>query len=236
MTYQIKTPIFEGPISLLLDLIERRKLEINQISLAAVTDDFLNYVKTLTEFKLGDVSQFILVAATLILIKSKSLLPAMELTAEEESSIGDLEERLRRYQIIKSVLPVLKKQFGKNIIFYRQNVPFSPVFAPGKLINLKNLAEAVRQVIEEMPKKEFLTEVAVGKVISLQEMMHQLIDRIERSLQLTFKEISNGDFKNEREKKFHIIVSFLALLELIHQGLVVANQDRQFEDITLIKI
>ena len=235
IAYQVHTPVFEGPLELLLELIEKRKLEINKISLASVTDDFLNYVKTMTELKLGDISQFILVAATRVLIKSKSLLPMMELTTEEEGSIKDLEERLRRFQIIKSTMPALKTMFGQFVIFNRVGVPFMSVFAPDKNTNQTSLQEAGWRVINEMPKREFLPQVPVKKVISLQEMMQSLISRIEKGLQLSFKEFAKGDFKDKKEEKVHVVVGFLALLELVHQGLIQVFQDSLFNDITIDK-
>ena len=100
-TYQVKTPIFEGPLDLLLNLIEKRKLFINEISLAEVTDDYLTYIKNLPKISISDMTIFILIAATLILIKSKSLISNIELTEEEEGQIEDLERRLKIYQKIK---------------------------------------------------------------------------------------------------------------------------------------
>ena len=119
-TYEIKTPIFQGPFGLLLDLVEKRKLFINDLSLASVTDDYLRYVSELSRLgeKLNhsEVSSFIAVAATLILIKSKSLLPNLSLSGEEESDIKNLEERLRLYQEFCRLADHVKSKFGQKII------------------------------------------------------------------------------------------------------------------------
>jgi len=235
--YQVKTPVFEGPLPLLLELVEKRKLPINQLSLSEVTDEFLNYIKELEGLNLGDVSEFVLVAATLILIKSKSLLPQMELTPEEESSIKDLEERLRRLEIIKSIMPAVKNQFGKKVIFDRRSAPFIPVFAPDKTITLENLTEAAWSVINALPKKEFIPEARVANVVSIEEMMKNLIVRIEEGLRLSFKNLSSGkEFKDKREEKFHVVVSFLAMLELVHQGIISVHQESNFNDIAIEKV
>ena len=234
-TYQIKTPVFEGPLELLLEFIEKRKLEINQVNLAAVTDDFLNHLKTASELKLGDISQFILVAATLILIKSKSLLPAMALSEEEESTIAELEERLRRFQIIKSVLPALKTAFGQQVIFNRSGVPFIPVFVPDPAANLPVLRDSLRRAFDEMPKKEFLPQVPVRRVVSLEDLMRSLVDRIEKGLQMTFRDFTKGNFKSKQEEKFYLVVSFLALLELVNQGLIEVSQGGYFGEIAIEK-
>ena len=105
-TYQVKAGSFEGPLELLLSLIENRKFFVNEISLAEVTNDYIGYIKSITNVSndkhIADVSYFILIASTLILIKSKSLLPNLELTEDENEKITDLEQRLKLYQIIKN--------------------------------------------------------------------------------------------------------------------------------------
>ena len=113
-SYKVKLSSFEGPFSLLLSLIEDRKLHINDISLSQVTEDYLSYVNTLESKDPREVSSFIFVAATLILIKSKSLLPNLTLTEEEEGDIKNLEERLRLYELYTRLGGGLKKLFGKK--------------------------------------------------------------------------------------------------------------------------
>src|ERR1035437_6688374 len=98
-SYKIKTNAFEGPFHLLLSLIEERKFFINDLSLAQVTEDYLNYVNKLEKKNTSEISNFIVIAATLILIKSKSLLPNLNLTSEEESDIHNLEDRLKLYEL-----------------------------------------------------------------------------------------------------------------------------------------
>ena len=91
MSFTVKQQQFEGPLELLLDLIEKRKLFVSDIALAQVTDDYIAHIKSSTEFPIADSAQFILVASTLLLIKSKSLLPSLDLTTEEQADIKDLE-------------------------------------------------------------------------------------------------------------------------------------------------
>src|ERR1700722_4197493 len=94
-SFSVRTPLYEGPLELLLDLIEKRKLLVNDISLAAVTEEYVSHVRAQTTFPVEAVANFIQIAATLILIKSKSLIPNLSLTEEEQTDINDLEERLR---------------------------------------------------------------------------------------------------------------------------------------------
>jgi segregation and condensation protein A len=92
--FLVKTEAFEGPLDLLLHLIEKRKLLINEVSLIKITDDYIEYIQSHDNISLKNNAHFILVASTLVLIKSKSLLPTLELTREEEQDIEDLEARI----------------------------------------------------------------------------------------------------------------------------------------------
>ena len=113
----MKTQVFEGPLDLLLELVTKRRLFVNDVSLAEVTDDFIKYLDEHEEFPLGESAEFIVIASTLMLIKSRSLLPQIALTDEEEESIQDLESRLALYARVKELASNLKSIFGKQIIF-----------------------------------------------------------------------------------------------------------------------
>src|SRR3989344_738418 len=116
-SYIVKTGSFQGPLDLLLDLIEKRKLPISEVSLAGVADDYITYVKTLSEFPIAMSAHFILIASTLLLIKSKSLLPNLELSDEEKGGIEDLERRLRLYQRSRDLGRHVRALFGNAVIF-----------------------------------------------------------------------------------------------------------------------
>ncbi len=232
--YKVKAGTFEGPMDVLLSLIEERKLFINEISLAAIADDYIAYVRSLGGFRAGDVTGFILVAATLVLIKSKSLLPNLSLTEEESGQIVDLERRLRLYQLIKEAGIPIKEQFGKAIIFARsETFDMGPVFSPDATLTTEALHEAMRTIIATAPKKEFLPEVTIKKVISIEEMIASLTERIEQGLATSFRNFAKHGSAPTKEEKVYVIVSFLAMLELVREGLINAIQENKFEDITL---
>lgn len=240
-SYKIKTGSFEGPFSLLLSLVEDRKLFINDVSLAEVTEDYLNYVNKLqasqefsTSTQVAEMSSFIVVAATLILIKSKSLLPNLNLTSEEESDIKNLEDRLRQYEQFSKLSLHIKNNFGQNIIFSpleRKNDFL--VFLPDDQITADSMMGFARTVLGRMPKKTFLPEVEVRKVINIEEMIEKLMDRIQSSIKTSFKDFS-GKSGNKEEKVF-VIVSFLAMLELVRKGVIDAAQEGHGEDIIIEK-
>src|SRR3989338_6467378 len=232
--YQVKTHIFEGPLDTLLSLIEKRKLFINDISLSQVADDYIAYIKqrenVADNFPIADSAHFILIASTLVLIKSKSLLPNLTLTEEEEYSIEDLEARLTEYQKYKALSVHLRETFGIHAEYLR--LPSKEkviVFAPDKNTTISCLYETISSLILEIPKIEFVPKAVVQKVISLEEMMEDLRERITASLKMSFKDFAKVD----KAEKVSVIVSFLAMLELVKQGIINVRQDHDFNDIEI---
>jgi segregation and condensation protein A len=233
-SYKIKTSHFEGPLGLLLNLVEKRKLFINDVSLAQVTDDYLNYLNRLGQSHPEEISNFITVAATLILIKSKSLLPEFNLTPEEEGDIRALEERLRLYKIFTEVSNGVKKNFGRHIIFPAEERRMETVvFLPDSQITRERMMNFAYDVLGRVPPKIILPEVEVRKVVSVEEMIGKLTERIKNSIQFSFKDFV-GKVKT-REEKVVVIVSFLAMLELVRNGILSAVQDANSEEIIIEK-
>ena len=154
MPFQIKTEAFTGPLDLLLDLIEKRKLFINDISLAKVTDDFISHIQQLEDMPMGESAHFILIASTLLLIKSKSLLPELNLTEEEKGDMKDLELRLKIYQRIKESSKYVQELFGAERIFSQSHArPVSPVFAPDVEFTLEKSLFLLKDLINRLPKR-----------------------------------------------------------------------------------
>ncbi len=233
-SYKIKTTAFEGPFGLLLDLVEKRKLFINDVSLAEVTEDYLKYMNQLGGLSHTEITSFVYVASTLILIKSKSLLPNLNLTDEEEGDIKNLEERLRLYELFMKLGGNIKSKFGKRIIFApleRKNENI--VFLPDDQITAKNMMTFASDVLGRMPKKTILPEVEVRKVISIEEMIDKLTERIKNTLSMSFRAFG-GKVTNREEKITHI-VGFLAMLELVRQGIINVMQERDGGDIIMEK-
>ena len=232
--FHVKTRVFEGPLDLLLSLIEKHKLHINDISLSKVTDEYITYVNAQTDFPTGQVADFILVASALVLIKSKSLLPTLQLSEEEQESIEDLERRLKEYKRIKELSHHVRERFGKMILFRKlPNKNIEPIFSPDKNMTVENLLSAVRGAIRNLPKVERLAQAVIQKVVSLEEMITHLTDRIASADQMSFKEFSKQKEVKSKEEKIHVIVSFLAMLELVKQGIIRVSQDKLFEDIRI---
>ena len=238
-TYQIKMSGFEGPFGLLLDLIEKRKLFINDLSLAQVTEDYINFIKD-GNILPGHIANFVAVAATLLLIKSKSLLPGLELTDEEQGDIRSLEERLRLYELFTRLSGGVKNNFGKKIIFAPEERKSGiVVFLPDERITREAMMVYIKDVLGAIPQKTFMPEVEVRKVISIEEMIDNLTERITKSLKMNFKDFTRQRGSGQaakKEEKVIIIVGFLAMLELVRTGLIEAMQEAHGEDIMIEKI
>ncbi len=227
--FAVKTEVFEGPLELLLELVERRKLLINDISLATVTDEYIQQVSTMQEHSLPGTTQFVQLAATLLLIKSKSLLPVLELTHEEEASIDDLEARLKLYQIFRDASKQIGERFGAAILHGRQYAPArEPLFVTDAYTNLEALRTAMSDVIHALPVTKTQPKVQVRKVISLEDMLTRLHDRIQHQLKLKFSELVD-----DSSERVNVIVGFLAILESVKQGGILVVQAERFSDIDI---
>ncbi len=239
-SYTIKTQAYHGPFGLLLSLVEKRKLFINDLSLSQVTEDYLTHINSMGKMSPAETSSFILVAATLILIKSRSLLPNLALTNEEEGDISALEERLRLYEIFSKLGLNLKETFGERIIFApleRKN--YTVVFLPNHQITRESMMTFARGALVRIPKKTIMQEVEVKKVISIEEMIGKLSDRIHSSIQkMSFKDFTGRGESGKpitKEEKVFVIVGFLAMLELVRQGILHAVQEEGMTEIMIEK-
>lgn len=227
--FNVKQERFEGPLDLLLSLIERRQLHISDIALVKVTDDFASYVKGLTDFPVAESAQFVLIAATLLLIKSKALLPALTLTPEETQSVEELERRLKLLKRFRGLARKLRPLLGTAPLFLPRERPIEPVFAPPRGLSQELLLKVLKDVLAALPRAQALAKATVAKVVSLEEMIDRLSERIKEALRMNFSEFS----RTHKEKRVEVIVGFLALLELFKQGLIAVTQERAFGEIVM---
>lgn len=236
VNYHIKTEHFEGPLDLLLALVEKRKLFISDFSLANVADDYIAHIRQFEEFPMNDVANFLLVASTLVLIKSKAILPNLSLTKEEEGDIDDLKRRLQMYELFRNLAVHIKSNFGKQLMFERSGRSgVTTVFAPDARIDVTLMSESIVGVINALPKKIVTPKATIKKVVSLEEMMSRLATRVTQALKTSFTQFSRYQKGNvpSRDHRVEIIVSFLAMLELVKQGVVHVAQHEDFGDIDI---
>jgi segregation and condensation protein A len=227
--FSIATERYSGPLDLLIELIEKRKFLVNDISIASVTDDYMAYVAQFEKSPLRDMADFIVLASTLLLLKSKSLLPVLELTEAEEESVESLEKRLRYFQIFRNAGKILTERFGKTCSYEKRFVQSqNPLFITDTYTTVPQLHLALRDVLNNLPKKVEKPKVQVKTVVSLETMIERLKNRIEQQMSFKFR-----DFTGNATERSTIIVGFLAVLEMVKQGSVLVNQSAHFHDIEI---
>jgi len=223
---------FSGPLDLLLQLIEQKELDVSQVSLAEVTDQYLSYIDNQADLPLESLADFLVIATKLLIIKSRTLLPKIE---EDEEDIGDqLEIQLKMYkqylEASKKIEEILK---NNNYSFTREKLPISvkPKFSPPEKLDLGILVEVYRSILERVKYVVSLPEKIMKKIVSLKETISGLRENLSRCGKINFKDmiLSAGSKSNQ-------VVCFIALLELIKNGEVAVRQNDIFQDIEIEKI
>ena len=208
-------------------MIESRKLSISEVSLAEVCDAYLAHIEKLPELPLGETAQFILVASTLLLIKSRTLLPTMELTEDERESVHELERRLARLALVRKAAKLLKREWGMHPLVFPKSAPDRPlVFSPGES-RRDTLFAAARRILSTIPKPVNLKEASVAPVLALEDVIKQVHGRLSRAIRAKFSELTKSANRSE------VIVYFLAMLELVRSGSASVTQEKLFSDIEI---
>jgi len=229
MSYQVKLQQFEGPLPLLLELIEKEKLDITTVSLAQVADDFLGYLESGKDINLANLSEFLLVASQLILIKSKALLPFFEFTKEEEDDIEDLEARLREYRRFQKAAQWIGEEWMKqNVSFSKEESKLIPIKTEMPDITVDDLFAMAMSVVEENEEEEQLMEETLEKTVSLEEKITELRNSILKRSRISFNKTIQG-----AKNKVEVVVSFLAILEMLKQKFITVKQEGAFGDILI---
>jgi len=226
---------FEGPYVKLLEMIEGRKMSISEISLSKIADDYIAYVKSLQQLNNLDLSKFIVVASTLMLIKAKSLLPTLEYTKEESDQVNDLENKLEIYKVLKEGEKNIKSSWQKSNLYARERTVITEkVFSPDKYFSVGNLFSIAELTLAKMPNFARLREVAVRQVIKLEEVLEKMLTRIQNNFS-SLRTFAGTLSNDQKEAKKMVIVSFLALLELLKTGNFDAESSENGNDIKIIK-
>ncbi|MEJ2208152.1 MAG: segregation/condensation protein A [Anaerolineae bacterium] len=230
--YQVALPVFEGPLDLLLHLIERQELDITEVSLAQVTNQYLDYLARISERNPEDLADFLVVAAKLLLIKSRVLLPQPPTPAlsDDEEAGDDLVRQLIEYKRFKEIagwLRVVEEQGQQAYVRLPGIPPVERVVDLGD-VSLDDLLEAVRQALEVKPPQPTVDRDVPPINISIADQMALIERRTAEGRRASFRRLLE-DARNRIE----IIVTLLALLEMVKQLRVRMCQDRLFGDILI---
>ena len=233
-SYSIKVPVFEGPLDLLLHLIRENKIDIYDIPISLITKQYLEYLELMTELNLEVASEFLVIAATLIYIKSRMLLPQDETVeaGEQEDPRAGLVQRLLEYQAFKEASGELRKREEVWLnAFTRPPMEIDKSAIEPELalfeVNLFDLVGALNKILSKAPPEE----VRITKeTLTVKDRIAAIMNRLEQESTVRFDALFEQD-----KRRVQIIVTFLALLEILRLGLGRVYQDGQFGAIWIMR-
>jgi segregation and condensation protein A len=232
---QLSLPAFHGPLDLLLHLIEREELDVTEVSLLQVTEQYLAHLRSREQIDLGALADFIAIGARLLLLKSRALLPRDpdEVVAddEDESDVRQLVEALREYRRFKQAAEFLReREVGHGS--YRREVAPPEVPLPTGLdtVTLSSLVDVIREVLDRIPEEEPQSEIK-REPVRLQDRMQSLVDTLQVDGKTSFRALILS-----ATSRTMVIVDFMAVLELIKQRYLAARQADAFGDIELVRL
>lgn len=233
MSYKIKLEIFEGPLDLLLYLVKKDHLNIYDIPIAKVTEQYLQYLNLMQLLDLNIAGEFLVMAADLLKIKSKMLLPAEELAQEEqeEDPREELVKRLLEYEKFKQIAEELReKEISQKEIFKRPKVEIETEKVGDKEVyfeaSIFDLINAFSKALKDIPKDVFYE--VIKDEFTIEEKIHQLLHNL-----LVVPSLKLSQIFSQAKNKIDVIVTFLAILELIRMKEAVAFQKDLFGDIEI---
>ena len=228
-SYQVHLEVFEGPLDLLLHLIEKQELDITSVSLASVTDQYLDYISHVQRISAENLASFLVVAAKLLLIKSRALLPTpREPDAEEEDVGEELARQLRAYRRFKELAKQLKEREAEGYRTYLRLAPLPRLEKALDLseVTLEQLLVAVREALSLQPEAGPVSEVVAPIVISITDKIHDIEGMLAGEGSFSFNRLLQ-----QVHSRGEIIVIFLAMLELIKAGRARVKQTTLFGEI-----
>lgn len=234
ISYSIKLPAFEGPLDLLLHLIRENKIDIYDIPIALITHQYLEYLEIMKELNLDIAGEFLVMAATLIHIKSRMLLPVDEDVPEEEREDPrfELVQRLLEYQTFKEASLALREREMEwsNVFTRTHEIEDVDMEASGELnlfdLGLFDLIAAFKRILEKTPHEEI---TITRETLTVKDRVAHILEMVEKTEAIRFEELFD-----ENRSRPRLIVTFIALLEILRLGLVRVFQERDFGTIWII--
>ena len=231
LNYTVHTSVYEGPLDLLLDLIERAELDITSVSLASVTDQYLAYIKGLAQINADEISAFLVIAAKLLQIKSEALLPRPPARAAGEEDMGrSLVDQLKLYKRFKEIGGWMSARQQANLRTFLRVAPPPKVEPKLDLSNLtlEKLVVAASEAFAKDRDKQPLGVIIAPPRVTIREK----IDMIAKVM----KEVERSSFRallDPGASRLEIVVTFLAMLELVKRYRIHAHQEDLFSDIEI---
>ena len=230
MKNDFKLEQFEGPLDLLLGLIDEQKLNISEISISEVTEQYLNHLEEVENKKPEHLADFLVIATKLLFLKSRRLLPQFGV---EEDEGPTLEDQLRLYRAFVEASKKLNKKWldGKRSVFRKEPARTAEEFVPPENLGFENLKESIEKLLYRLTPAKPLPRTHIDKTISIKEKIDYIRQMLKRNKEISFSSLLNGS-----QNKTEVIVGFLALLELVKQKTVGLKQKNNFSDINIYQV
>ena len=232
--YEVHLPLFQGPLDLLLHLIEQEQLDITSVALAQVTDQYLQHLSALKEVDAETLTDFLVVAAKLLLIKSQALLPRPPGALAEEEDDEDVGTQLARqltiykqFKLAAQMLSARQSDHLTSFVRVALTVPIEPRLIAGE-VTVLDLVNAARVALAIRPPDPAVDEVVSPMTVTIGQQIARIQHRLERCPRVMFSQLMQ-----DCASRLEIILTFMALLELIKQNLVDVRQDTLFGDIAI---
>lgn len=229
--YTVSTPIYQGPLDLLLQLIERAELDITRLALAQVTDQYLAHMRQMPQLSAEEVSAFLVIAAKLIQIKSEALLPRPPVREEGEEDPGEaLARQLMEYRRYKRIADFLASQDELGRRTYLRLAPPPKIEGVVDLsdVSLEDLVIAAQTILSHVDQRSSLSSVVTPSPVTIRQKISHIAQVLRQKGHTTFRSFLSG-----ARSRIEIVVTFLAMLELIKLQFIQANQDSRFGDIQI---
>ncbi len=229
--YKVVTPVYEGPLDLLLQLIEGAELDITKVALAQVTDQYLSHLRSMPTQEPEEVSAFLVIAAKLLQVKSEALLPRPPAREEGEEDPGEtLARQLIAYKRYKEIANILegREKTGLRTYLRLAAPPKLPEKADFGDFTLKDLLALAQETFIEADNRQELGTVVSAPRVTIREKITQIVRVLREGPRTTFSQILG-----EKRARLDVVVTFLAMLELVKRHFVSATQDTLFSEINL---
>lgn len=235
--YAIKTENFEGPLDLLCHLIDKNKMNINDIKISEIADQYMQYIKQMEQMNLDITSEFLVMASTLLYLKSKSLLPK-QVEEEEELTEEELIRRIIEYKKYKEITQKLKEDFEKysNRIFKMAENINLPTQKIEEEYNTSMIPEIYQNLIRRNEEKmnenaKNIEKIAITETYTVAEKVKEMFKELAKTRKFVFNKL----FSIKKRNKQEVVTAFSGLLELSRRSKVITEQDEVFGEIVVEK-
>lgn len=229
MAYQIKLEQYQGPFDVLLQLVEQEQLTITDISLAKITESFVEYLEQVEQLYPEELADFLVIATRLLYMKSRELLPY--LFVEDDEPATNLADHLKMYKEFRDASVVLEERLASGQYACVRPVALAKLteveFNPPHRIEAHHLRDYYEGVLAELDSVIKIPQAAIRKAASLKDKITALYTALQQHKQLQFSDVING------HDRLNVVLTFLAILELVKQDIIQVDQPNRYSDIRL---